>query len=115
MIINYQAIEACSSLAVKSIEMRDIVAAFGSLHMCELLSMYYQIISKEFASVIAKFLCDLCHLEPVSEFILRRVANAARYLLRHEVIFFLLFVFCEHKFCYCKIYFMKVSRSNIVE
>ncbi|VDK75931.1 unnamed protein product [Litomosoides sigmodontis] len=79
-----EAIEACSSIVVRSAAMRDILAAFGFLHISELLSMYYEVISTEFASVIATFLRDLCHLAPVPEFILKRVANSARHLLQHE-------------------------------
>uniref|UniRef100_A0A0R3RYG9 Coatomer subunit gamma n=1 Tax=Elaeophora elaphi TaxID=1147741 RepID=A0A0R3RYG9_9BILA len=80
-----EAFEVCSSIALKSVAMRDILAAFGPLHASELLSKYCHIIPREFASVIATFLCDLCYFKPVPESILKRVANGARFLLQHEM------------------------------
>ncbi|EFO26939.2 hypothetical protein LOAG_01546 [Loa loa] len=84
LFIVQEAIEVCSSIIIKSAAMRDVIAACGSLHVGELLSKYYQTISTKFARVVAIFLRDLCCSKPVPEFVLKRVASSARYLLRHE-------------------------------
>uniref|UniRef100_A0A915PTY7 Uncharacterized protein n=1 Tax=Setaria digitata TaxID=48799 RepID=A0A915PTY7_9BILA len=84
LFIVQEGIEACANIAVKSVALRDVIAACGSLHVSELLCRYYQTISAEFSRVVAFFLRDLCKPKPIPEFIQKRVANGSRFLLRHQ-------------------------------
>ncbi|VDK87311.1 unnamed protein product [Onchocerca ochengi] len=84
LFIVQEGIETCSKIATKSAALRDLVASYGSLHVSELLSKYYQTISTEFARAVAFFLRDLCCPKPVPEVILKRAMNCARYFLRHQ-------------------------------
>ncbi|CAG9537933.1 unnamed protein product [Cercopithifilaria johnstoni] len=79
-----EGIEACSQIAIKSSNLRDDVANWGSLRVSELLARHHSEISLEFTNSVTSFLQDLCYHKPIPEFVLECLASSARFLLQHE-------------------------------